>query len=99
MGERNKTCKIERDEKRAYEKILAKEVGLYHRGFFKYVNSRLTVRPEISTLIDENGDIKHEERELANICNKYFHSAFNRPVIGEEMPYMEKVCQEKNRKH
>ena len=95
VKERNKTCKIERDEKRAYEKRLAKEVGLNRRGFFKYVNSRLTVRPEISTLIDENGDIKHEERELANICNKYFHSAFNRPVIGEEMPYMEEVCQEK----
>ena len=70
-------------------------MGQNHRGFFKYVNSRLTVRPEISTLIDENGNMKHDERELANICNKYFHSAFNRPVIGEVMPYMEEVCQEK----
>ena len=93
VKERNKASRVERDERRAYEKRLAKEVGLNRRGFFKYVNSKLTVRPEISALIDVNGEIKHEEKELANICNSYFHSAFNRPVVGEELPHMEAVCE------
>ena len=81
VKERNKASRVERDERRAYEKRLAKEVGLNRRGFFKYVNSKLTVRPEISALIDVNGEIKHEEKELANICNSYFHSAFNNVVM------------------
>ena len=29
---------------------------------------------------------------MANICNSYFHSAFNRPITGEELPQMEEVC-------
>ena len=68
--------RIERDERRRYEKKLVKEIGKNRRGFFKYVNSRLTVRPELSALFNENGDLVHEEREMANICNYYFHSAF-----------------------
>ena len=94
VKDRNRACRIERDERRAYEKRLAKEVGLNRRGFFKYVNSKLTVRPEISTLVDVNGEMKYEEQELADICNNYFHSAFNRPVDGEELPHMEQVSQE-----
>ncbi len=92
VTERNKASRIERDERRAYEKRLAKEVGLNRKGFFKYVNSKLTVRPEISALVDDNGEMKHNEREMANICNSYFHSAFNRPLIGEELPHMDEVC-------
>ena len=92
VKERNKASRVERDERRAYEKRLAKEVGQNRRGFFKYVNSKLTVRPEISALTDVNGELKHDEKEMANICNNYFHSAFNRPVAGEELPEMEEVC-------
>ena len=38
--------------------------------------------------------MKYEEKELADICNNYFHSTFNRPVDGEELPHMEQVSQE-----
>ena len=54
VKERNAASKVERDERRAFEKRLAKEIGLNRRGFFKYVNSKLTVRPKISALINEN---------------------------------------------
>ena len=37
--------------------------------------------------------MKHEERDLANICNSYFHSAFNRPIAGEELPEMDTICE------
>ena len=92
--ERNKAKRIERDEKREYEKRLAKEVGTNRRGFFKYVNSKLTVRPEISALINENGVLIHDEKEMANVCNCYFHSVLNRPTEEEEMPEMEELCDE-----
>ena len=91
---RNTASRIERDEKRAYEKKLAKEIGINRRGFFKYVNSKLTVRPDISALINENGDMVHDEKEMCNVCNKYFHSAFTRPTPGEELPDMECLCNE-----
>ena len=91
---RNIVSRVERDEKRAYEKKLAKEIGLNRRGFFKYVNSKLTVRPDISALINENGDIVQDEKEMCNLCNKYFHSAFTRPTPGEELPEMDCLCNE-----
>ena len=39
VKERNKAVRIERDERRRYEKKLVKEIGKNRRGFFKYVNS------------------------------------------------------------
>ena len=94
VRDRNSACRIERDEKRAYEKKLAKEVGINRRGFFKYVNSKLTMRPEISALLDENGELKHEEKEMSNICNYYFHRVFNKPNDNEVLPEMESLCDE-----
>ncbi|CAL4234819.1 unnamed protein product [Meganyctiphanes norvegica] len=94
VRERNDASRIERDERRAYEKRLAKEIGVNKRGFFKYVNSKLTVRPEISALIRENGEIIHDEKEMSNICNCYFHTVFNRPTENEELPEMENLCNE-----
>ena len=93
IKERNLTKRVERDERRIYEKKLAKEVGLNRRGFFKYVNSKLTVRPEISAFLKENGEIVHDEIELANISNKYFHESFNKPSENDVLPEMENLCE------
>ena len=92
VRERNDAIRIARDERRKYEKKLAEEIGLNRRGFFKYVNSKLTVRPEISALTKEDGELTHDETEMCNVCNGYFHSAFNRPIEGEDLPEMECVC-------
>ena len=94
VKERNKANRIERDERRIYEKKLAKEVGINRRGFFKYVNSKLTVRPEISALLNTNGELVHDEKEMANISNQYFHASFNIPIENEELPEMENLCEE-----
>lgn len=94
VKERNKTNRIERDERRAYEKKLAKEVGLNRRGFFKYVNSKLTVRPEISALLKTNGELVHDEKEMANVSNQYFHASYNEPIENEELPEMDSMCDE-----
>ena len=92
VRERNDAIRIARDERRKYEKKLAKEIGLNRRVFFKYVNSKLTVRPEISALTRENGELTHDETEMCNISNGYFHSAFNQPIDGEDLPEMECIC-------
>ena len=93
VRERNDAIRIARDERRKYEKKLAKEIGLNRRGFFKYVNSKLTVRPEMSALTKEDGELTHDETEMCNICNRYFHSAFNRPIDDDDLPEMECICE------
>ena len=36
----------------------------------------------------------HDEKEMCNLCNRYFHSSFTRPTPGEELPDMECLCNE-----
>ena len=94
VKERNAASKVERDERRAFEKRLAKEIGLNRRGFFKYVNSKLTVRPKISALRNENGEMIHDDKEMCDLSNRYFHSSFNQPTQGEDLPDMDYLCNE-----
>ena len=44
-----------RQAKRIYEKKLAKGVRHNKKAFYRYVNSKLTVRPEITEMLNENG--------------------------------------------
>ena len=92
VKERNNYSKIERDEKRLYERKLAKEISKKKRDFFKYVNSKLTVKHEIVALKNENGEMKFDDKELCNISNRYFHSVFNIPIEGEQLPDLDKMC-------
>ena len=94
VKERNKYSTLERDERRKYERDLAEKIKEDTRPFFKYVNSKLTVRPEISALIDENGQTVFDVKEMCNISNKYFHSVFNKPSNNSELPEMEQICDE-----
>ena len=94
VKERNAASKVERDEKRAFEKRLAKEIGLNRRGFFKYVTSKLTVRPKTSALRNENGEMIHDDKEMCNLSNRYFHSLFNQPTQEEDSPDMDYLCNE-----
>ena len=91
VKERNNYSKIERDEKRLYERKLSKEIGKNKRAFFKYVNSKLTVKQEIVALKNENGEMKFDDKDLCDISNRYFHSVFNIPIEGEQLPEMERL--------
>mgnify|MGYP006124743153 CR=1 FL=1 len=57
-----------------YEKRLAKGVRNNKRAFFRYVNSKLTVRPEITELQNENGELIDTDEGITNIMVKYFSS-------------------------
>ena len=94
VKDRNKYDKTERDERRKYEKSLATDIAENPKAFFNYVNSRLTVRPEIAALRNENGVMIFDDKEISNICNRYFHSVFNKPTEGEEMPEMNVLCED-----
>ena len=57
------------------------------RQFFRYVNSKLTVRPEITSMQNENGELIDNDKEICNILAKYFNSVYT-PVSNDAMPTM-----------
>ena len=79
-----------RQAKREYEKKLARGVRNNKRGFFKYVNSRLTVRPEITEMQNENGILMDADKEITDIMGRYFNSVYTVPS-NEAMPNMEEM--------
>ena len=76
-----------RQAKRLYEKKLAKGIRHNKKSFFRYVNSKLTVRPEIHEMQNENGVLVDTDKEITNVMNKYFNSVYTKPD-NEAMPDM-----------
>ena len=74
-----------RQAKRAYEKKLAKGIIHNKRGFFKYVRSKLTVRPEITQMQNENGGLVDKDGDIVSIMGRYFSSVYSQPS-HEAMP-------------
>ena len=85
--EANSLKKDTRQAKRLYEKKIAKEASGNKRQFFRYVNSKLTVRPEITSMQNENGELIDNDKEICNILAKYFNSVYT-PVSNDAMPTM-----------
>ena len=90
VRERNKLRKNIRKARRLYERKIAKNAGKNRRAFFKYVNSRLTVRPEITTIKDENGQQLDNDKDICEAIAIYFNSAYL-PQSNEEMPEMQEM--------
>ena len=76
-----------RQAKRLYEKRLAKGVRHNRRAFFRYVNSKLTVRPEITEMKNEDGSLIDNDEGITSIMVKYFSSVHTAPS-NDEMPEM-----------
>ena len=89
--EANKMKKEARKAKREYEKKLAREIRHNKRAFFRYVNSKLTVRPEISQMQNELGHLVDNDKDICSILGKYFNSVYI-PQCNDEMPDMEILC-------
>ena len=81
--ETNDLKKQARKAKRIFEKRLAKGARHNKKAFFRYVNSKLTVRPEISELQKENGDLVDKDNEICDTLGEYFSSVFSEPHIGQ----------------
>ncbi|CAL4067303.1 unnamed protein product, partial [Meganyctiphanes norvegica] len=85
--ETNKLKKQMRKAKRLYEKKLAKGVRYNKKAFYRYVNSKLTVRPEITEIQNENGTIVDVDKLICNIFGKYF-SSVHTAASSDNMPDM-----------
>ena len=90
--ERNRLRKNIRKARRNYERKIAKKARTNKRAFFKYVNSRLTVRPEITAMKNENGQLMEDDREIVEIMGKYFNDVWS-SYDGEEMPNMQMISE------
>ena len=75
--------KSTRKAKRKYEKKLAKQVRHNKRAFYRYVNSKLTVRPELREIQNENGVMVDKEEDVCNILGQYFSSVHTARWVGE----------------
>ena len=90
--ERNRLKYHIRKTKRTFEKKIAEEARHNKRAFYKYVNSRLTVRPEITQVIDGEGKFVESDKEIGDVIGQYF-SSVHPPYYTGEMPDMQHVTQ------
>ena len=86
--EANKLKKNTRKARRFYERKIAAESKTNKRAFFRYVNSKLTVRPEITAMKDKQGNLVEDDKEMTNIIGSYFKEVFSEEFTGE-MPEMD----------
>ena len=87
--EAKKFKNLSRKVKRLHVKKLAR--GVTHKNkkaFFRYVNSKLTVRPEITEIKNASGALVDKDKDIADAFNKYF-SSVHTPPSDELMPEME----------
>ena len=81
--ETNGLKKQTRKAKRLFEKRLAKGARNNKKAFFRYVNSKLTVRPEISEMQKENGETVDKDNEICDTLGEYFSSVFTKVHVGQ----------------
>ena len=89
--EANKLKKNTRKARRCYERKIAVDSKTNKRAFFRYVNSKLTVRPEITAMKDKQGNLVEDDKEMTNIIGSYFKEVFSEESVGE-MPEMDRQC-------
>ena len=79
--------KAMRKARRRYEKGLSEDSRHNKRAFFKYINSRMTVRPEITTVKASDGTLVESDGEIAEVMVDYFNTVYT-DHRGGEMPEM-----------
>ena len=89
--ETNKLKKNTRKARMRYEKKIAADSKTNKRAFFRYVNSRLTVRPEITAMKNEQGLLIEDDKEMTDVIGKYFKEVFIEETTNE-MPEMDPQC-------
>ena len=90
---KKESCKVRkniRKARRLYERKIAKNAGKNKKAFFKYVKSKLTVRPEITAMKGENGQQLEDDKGISETLAKYFNSVYL-PQSQEEMPDMQNL--------
>ena len=88
--DRDKLSLNKRKAKRIHEGKIAKNARVNKKAFFKYVNSRLTVRPEIIALKKSDDTIVEEDKDIVEVQVDYFSTVYT-AHRGERMPEMQEM--------
>jgi len=78
-----------RQAEKDFEKKIASEAKSNPKAFYKYANSKMKTRVRITNLTDDDGNVVTDDKEKADLMNKFFSSVFtkedltNMPVFDE----------------
>ena len=90
--ERNLLSKQIRKAKRVYEKKIAEDARHNKRAFYKYIKSKLTVRPEITQIRKGEGLYAESDKEIGDVMGEYFNSV-HLPYYTGALPDMQQMVQ------
>ena len=82
--------KQSRIAKRTFERKIARGARHNKRAFYRYVNSKLTVRPEIREIQNELGELVDIDKEICNILGRYFNTVYT-ARSNEVMPDLDNM--------
>ena len=74
---------------RDFEKLIATEVRINPKGFFKYARSKLKTNPRISDLEKRDGTMATDSAAKAEVLNKFFTS-FSHKKTRKDYPYLKR---------
>ena len=83
---RNRLRSLTRRLRNEFERDIAGKVKQDPKQFWKYANSRLKTKARIGDLKDEDGNVATENKEKAEILNRYLSSVFTRENLGTVPP-------------
>jgi len=86
-----------RKAEKDFERKMSMESKANPKAFYRYAQSKLKTRSQISNLMNDEGEVITDDKEKANIMNKFFSSVFTREDISnlpdfDRRPYKDPVC-------
>ncbi len=65
-----------RQAERDFERRIAREAKTNPKAFYKYAQSKMKTRARITNLTDEDGNLVTDDKEKADLMNRFFTSVF-----------------------
>ena len=82
---RGKEIKRSKKSQREYEKKLLESMTDKPKRFYTYVRSKQKVKPCISHLRKDDGEIRTNDQEIADVLGKFFESVFTTEDDGDNI--------------
>ncbi|KAL7630702.1 UNVERIFIED_CONTAM: hypothetical protein RMT77_019088 [Armadillidium vulgare] len=76
--------------KRNFEINIARESKNNPKKFYNYVNNKSSIKESIGPVLDNNGNLKSNNVEVANILNNFFSSVFTKENL-DNVPSMQDI--------
>ena len=75
---RNKVTKEIRNRRKMFEESLARKIKEEPKAFYSYVRSKTKVKERVGPLVNNNGTITNDKKEMSELLNEFFSSVFTR---------------------